>query len=98
MKVNPFRRVLVRFLPGPDLPWAPASAIGQFRVLATAGYRGAEIVSVCGLTAILLSLAAAPIGRGFDSPLNPLKLPFVGRGLSWQIDVHAALFVCIIHT
>lgn len=78
------------------LPWAAgnartisairASAIGQFRVLATACYRGAEIASVCCLTAIRLSLAAAPIGMGVDSPLNPLKLPFVGRGLSWQID------------
>ena len=89
------------------LPWAAgnaraisairASAIGQFRVLATACYRGAEIVSICGLTTIQLSLAVAPIGRGVDSPLNPLKLPFVGRGLSWQIDLDAIFRVYHTH-
>lgn len=66
-----------------------ASAIGQFCVLATDCFRGAEIMTLCGLTSIRLNLAAAPIGRGVGSPLNPLKLSFAGRSLSWQIDLEA---------
>jgi hypothetical protein len=51
----------------------------------------------CGLTAIRLNLSAAPIGRGFGSPLNPLKLPFAGRSLWWQIDLEATSS-CVSHT